>query len=221
MVDNLSFRNFLQEQVPKSFVNHLITGIAKIYQDSYDLIFDKYPREQAMDLLPLYRRTEIEAYLRLLPNLFPEVMISCETNIAQNSFHVEVEINNIVFTQSFSPNPNETVREAKFRNSLSEFNLQLHFDFLKENVVKEQHKKIFAILQHGAEGREIKKPEFFNLIFPSENRDNIVTPIDLIKLYNISPDILGSDVETIELEAALNNPQLKVPAKTANNSEVI
>jgi len=221
MVNIRSLREFVINQIPKEIIEDIINGIIKIYETSHSIIFDKYPKEQALDLLPHYRRAEIEAFLMLLSNKFPQVITECKINESFTNYHVEVKINQIVLTLSFCTNPSENVRSAKFRNNLSQlFNKQIEFDFdgnkNQENI--ENENQYYAILKHGAESREPKIPQFFLLHFPSQDANNIADPIDLMKLYNISPTILLPNIEDIKFNKGLDEPTLKRPAKTEENN---
>jgi hypothetical protein len=218
MVDNKALRNFVLDQLPVNIITYIVEGISKIYQKSFHYVFENFDKEQAIDLLPYYRRTEIESFFRSLSNPFPVIKTNCDINNSLNSFHVEICINLIVITQSFCKFPDEKVRDAKFRNTLSEVNIQEKFNFGDSEII-EKADKYFAILQHGAEGREPKIPQFFNLVFPSKSNENIAAPIDILKLYNISTNVLHDDIESIKSKDTLINPPLKTPAKTGESEE--
>ena len=220
MIDNKALSNFVFTQFPENIITFILQSIVLIYQDSYDYVFTNFEKEQAIDLLCNYRRGKIESFLKLLPNRFPELNVECKINDSFNSHHIEIGINNIVFTQSFTQFQDEKVRKAIFRNDLSEFNEQFELEF-PEYPIQEKSKKCYAILNHGADGREPKRPQFFQLIFPPSNSENIAAPIDLMKLYNIPANILQAEIEVMKSKNDLINPPLKNPGKTgeSNNNE--
>lgn len=218
MVDNKALQDLTLAQVPQNIITYVVQSIILIYQDTHNYVFDNFEKEQAIDLLFHERRNKIESFLKLLPNRFPAVSVDCKINASLTCHHVEVKINDFTFTQSFTQSQSEKVRDAKFRNDLSKLNLQTELEFSnypkKEPAIEENSSKYYAILHHGADGRTPQRPEFFEFIFPSENSENIASPIDILKLYNISANILRADIEEIKSKNDLINPSLKKPAKT-------
>ena len=215
MIDKIALNNFVLAQIPENIITYLIRNIILIYNDSWEYAFGNYEREQAIDLLYHIRRGKIETFLRLLSNQFPEIKIDCKINDSLTNHHVEVMINDLIITESFTQFKDQKVREAKFRNTLSEFNIQ--FELYPKFPEEEKTNKYYVILNHGASGREPKRPEFFQLLFPSTYSNNVADPIDILNLFKIPYRVLEANIEYIKTNNNLSNPPLKRPGKTEEN----
>ena len=112
MVDNLKFKEFVKSQLPMELIKHLVFGINSIYSESYNEVFEKVEKEEAVDLLPIYRRAKIENFLKYIPNYFPAVNVRSETNHRNTSYFEVMTIGKMVITQSFCKYPTDNIRDA-------------------------------------------------------------------------------------------------------------
>jgi hypothetical protein len=178
------------------------------YRESHEHCDEHYPREQAFDLRPFERRAAFERNWQNLTARFPNVLARPTWN--DGSYHTKITAGRVVLTASSVPSPRSVVREAEFRKTYAQSSQ--HELFVKNPEPPQDDALLYAILLHGPDVNDLKRPGFMTIAFPNSRCTEYVHAIDLFRKFaDVEQAVRTNDVEIIGAELLV---RLREVAKT-------
>jgi hypothetical protein len=204
--------------LPEGFLAALASRMEKLYSQTYDEAFRRFPGPEAKYWLPHLRRAEVEATLDRLASDFG-VQAIATLNRARNYYHREVVVGPLVLTASAVGNASDMVRSAKFRATLAEES-QLCFPGLEDPRLA-NGMSLYGILLHGPSSANPKELGFLHIGFPSAHCDEWVANIDLSHMHSIqSQTEIDAQEELIEDDIMPTvRPDVVVPGKMTDRKD--
>jgi hypothetical protein len=155
--------------VPKHLQEALIHCIFGAYKTAFEDC-SRFPDEEARDLRPFVRWTQIRSDLRGLPARFPGIQASAEP------YHTLVTAGHIILTASAVDAPDVLPRPAQYRleyASTSQLDLFNNTD----------GEFIYAILLHHPDPTDHRQPLFALIAFPDRFYEGYVYSVDLFARF--------------------------------------
>lgn len=179
-----------------------------VYADAYDFVTANFAAPEARDLLPHFRRSKIEELLRNIAPGFHQCVATVELAAGRNCHYSRARFGKLILTESAVDHPNQLVRSAIFRNTLSRLNtgIQLKMYVPIEEQLQEQvfGDYYYGILLHGENPLDRSRLGFARVAFPNPSASYYVENLDLVELCNVDLDefnisrIKEEEIEEIE-----------------------
>ena len=187
-------------EVDDDLLKTICRTLCKGYKDAYEHCHANFPKEQAHDLLPIYRRATVERNVAHVVTRFSDVEALPAPNSIGNCYHVRIHCGRVVLTISAVQTSREMVRDAVFRNQYARSAQKHLFDGDEPPAFDAD---LYGILLHGPDKRWPAYPAFLRVGFPNHtNTDYLQDPIDLKNKFpeirNLATPDKGEQVEKID-----------------------
>ncbi len=190
---NDSFSKIIQEA--------LIKCLFGAYKTAFDDCAAKFPKEEARDICPLYRWTQIRSDLRGLPARFSGVLATAER------YHTRVTSGHIILTAHSVETSDELPRDAEYRR---EYACTSQLDMWGST----DSEFIYAILAHAPDPKDHRQPDFASILFPDKAYNGVVHSINLFRKFESLVSSLR--IPLVEAEQIQPAVQPKKQIKTQN-----
>ena len=196
----------------------LILGEApeEFWRDQVGIVYKAYEQAEsergtllesvAHDYIPIRRRALIENHLPELMATHPTCKVESKSNAAKSAYHMEVTVENLVYTVSTVTSHLETPKPAVFRTQLAK-RYQLPLEGF--GIVSEPDDARYLIMTHGAPAEEAE-PSFIRLLMFDGDRKS--GNLDLLTWYH--ERYSNSQVDTA---VPMPQPRLR-PQRRVSNS---
>lgn len=174
----------LSQTVNEALIRLLFGGYLTAHEDC-----SKFPKQEARDLLPIYRWTQIRADLLGLPARFDKILASSER------YHTRLTTGGIILTAHSVEAPGELPREAEYRR---EYACTSQTDMWDDT----DGEYIYAILAHAPDPSENRQPLFADILFPDRHYNGLVHSI---KLFEKFPALI-SELRISKIEETKTQP---------------
>jgi hypothetical protein len=180
---NTSFPPLLEEifwdSVPESFVEGTIDVIRDAYTEVYDdLHISKSRSQQSIrDIFGQDLRIAVEDKLVSFGKEYNVRSEQCD-NSRRSSSHAEVQFGNVVITTHLVSEEFQIVRQAKYRNSLSNGQMEL---FTEDSTKDSQEALVYAMFLYGPS--QVSAPDFTSLVFPDRTCKKYLEKIRILSKY--------------------------------------
>lgn len=171
----LAFHN----SYPDDFLEDLIRLLDTVYLNTYQECRHQYPDEEAHDLRGHVRRAKLEYQLRELSTRFPKIRASVQLNEKRTSYFTSLYSGDVVITANQVQHPKVIVRRALFRKTYAQ-GTQLH---LWDKVELPEGEYLYAILLHGEDPLNARRPGFAHIAFPNSECNGYITRINLFAKF--------------------------------------
>ncbi len=204
MKSPISYKAEMRKDFPSEFFRILAQLLDEAYVRAHEAVHTNFSAEEAHDLLPVYRRAEVEKSLVHASSMFPTIVASRKLNNARNCSHVEITSGRFVLTASAVHYPRETVRSAIYRENLLE-DPQIAFDFMgnDDRPTSDFH---YGIVLHGQDPNDPRRIGFVNVGFPDASSTGYHANFAIRDLYS-SVSISQADASE---EKIADNAQPKI-----------
>ncbi len=177
--------------LPDAFWRRMIPALFAAHKVAYDATYDEFERPEAEDLLGFTRRAKVEANLRGVAALFPDMMTAKNVRASKGPWnHVEVHSGPVVLTASTVTNPCDMVDRAEFRESLARETNELRLNLEADEELGPRDLPLYVILLHSkfrtarSEDRQYSYlPGSAYLAFPDEGCGHYLHTINLFDRY--------------------------------------
>lgn len=188
-MDNHIFCDYFDSVVSNEIQGDILKYVFKGYADADQFIKRReYQSGVAKNAYSYQRWFEIDNNLLALNKKYFGLQVFSELNIARNSFHTLIKVENIRITMSAVENKLSLPRPAVFRNDLARWQsyFTISADKQKLEIVEQKNNSdtfIYAFIIHRPIPEEPKYPEFIRIAFPNESCTKFIDYIDLFKRF--------------------------------------
>ena len=212
VISTEEIRAAFAQEFDSEFMEDTVRCLFACYKAAAQHCRDNFPREEAHDLLPIYRRALIEKEWRALAERYSNVRAVTVANEVGSSFASRISTGRMILTVCAVDSPGAMFRDAEFRKNLARDN---QFGLFESPEALVSDPRYFGVLLHGPDALDASRPAFANVAFPSADCTRYIANLALFRICEPVVDSLTKDQqEYVELEPEV---KLRPQAKAANH----
>ena len=200
--------------VPSDFCRRSVLFLYQCYSAAHHYCDTRFPRTEARDLYPHFRRAMFESGWRSVADLFKRAKAKPTPNCAQNCSHTLIGFGRVDLTASAVESPSTLVRPAVFRKTYAQSAQRQLFE---PAPTSRPSASLYAILIHGPSS-DPSRPAFAHVVFPTPECEAYIDRIDLLLRF---PEIANRELERSPEETVQDavEPRLRSGARKRKSEE--
>jgi hypothetical protein len=161
--------SFFLNYFPRKYLEQVLRALFDCYEAAYEHCETHFEPPEAANVLPFVRRAMIEAQLREIAQLFPNMTAAARQSPESAWYHTLVMCGRIALTESTVGHPDEVVRPSLFRQQYSSRDNIKYLLPEMEPEAPTPDSVLYGILLHGKSHEGAHKLGFAKIRFPKEN----------------------------------------------------
>jgi hypothetical protein len=181
---------FFDARVSSDFLQEIGRRVVRAYVSSAELSESRWSYEECHDVRGDVRRADIESSLGSLKGMFAEVRVGKRKNVADNCWHTEIFLPEVILTVSKVATPDTLIPDAAFRATIAR-TCQMNMFLKADDQPIPADGSLYSVLIHGPNRHSPNEPAFMHIVWPSQDGSEYLGRINLLSRF---PTLVSDEI---------------------------